>query len=1442
MQPTISQIPYLEDDSAEFIHTSYKKHRSRQLRESQSAVSTDVELPQDMTIVDIEDLCTSEHLSSQDTTQIKNLLGGVAERKDKYYLAGGGGFVTLKSSVSTVARSLRKGMYGSVQLKPELASVTMPRNEDVRIIITAHNSPEYLEPVLFSWGVQLMVTNVVKSLTSRARYFRRYAWLTRILNRMKIHTILEKQMTDVHVNWKELDKEESDPIFKEAWAARVESDPDCVLKLDGVSKKFESTRRKIADLRRLKKANEEGYFSPFTKSHICAVYEEGGPARDDGIEIVSNHRECHNAFVDHMCRLFELIDAYPETAERNTLRVTMISYGANETNMVLAGMLSGLCLDSSTSAETRLQAQQVALALCGGSKSLIEQPDMAQDYFAQSSSSPEKVQKSSLRLDALKARYNAMKSGSEAEKRFYKFWEQTIRGGLQALRCKELGINIDLSNRTKALWKANGRIMKSVKLTSLDKIDELRNQCMAVSVLRNATLGQLEAAVDVTRCKDEMKLAIYVFDLWKYVSMPNLASTSLVDLKKLYDVELKARKSELYKKNSRLHSPIFALEDFVKRHFILPKAGYYRIEDVAIKCKIRDPGAFNAKVNPESLYSMNTDNVHRYWNNGKRNDNKQRSYRRKLFKALRLRLLAIDQMTVQLRETFMKQASSFTKQNATPSILFEAKPFHMPPAIDFKNSLLSALYFIAQQEEIYAAREIQHGRLRSVDSLLLDGEAILLEPTGEPPQSAYKCYKGTDEVIMKTNDNGDPVPKTTLKSNRICSFYVMNEESGHARIRADHTTFKTWMLVPNTSSGLRRARRFDDAMNKDISYSNDLVDIYKVHAPDQSNRIKVELRCNTQDLWGESKDVPTWPIRYKQRKFLLCKRYKNMFLLKKLHKAFSILDKGCQDSIQRLPLYLRLILNPTCWPLSSDHDVYTDQDAASIAALEQGNSGWPLSPSQAEGFKHIMARTLSCIWGPPGSGKTRSVARYVLFMIAISRASNFHVLVTASTNSAIRTCMLEISSALKCYNASPAFQNMMGNRKIDLSLIFTDKDEKRDADMINAEIGILHKSELKKGMEKILNARGKHCIVGSTAWRLDLNHKPVFKLVVLDEGSQMMIGEASVALSLVDESSGRVIVCGDHKQLPPIVKGVYGRPSPGGLKLYDSILSCLIRDTTNQDKVNPFDDSFAKADPEAGANSTVFKLRENFRMCKELSDFFESIYGDYKAQQFNINRRLNLRTAFPCTAADYMTGPGEANMRLIKTMLTSEKPLCSLRVPQIVGETLTIKDTTDIEARIVGALVCTYIKNTNFNVDEEALASVLIVTPRHIQRKAIVEQLSQKLPNRDTSKIFVNTAEKCQGKTADLVIVCYTALTKSHAEKSAAFLFVHSRLNVALSRARCKVIILFGNALLQTPLRKLDKDGIRSGFALFKRALFWAKDRDAEFAWKRGIADAFDEN
>ncbi len=64
---------------------------------------------------------------------------------------------------------------------------------------------------------------------------------------------------------------------------------------------------------------------------------------------------------------------------------------------------------------------------------------------------------------------------------------------------------------------------------------------------------------------------------------------------------------------------------------------------------------------------------------------------------------------------------------------------------------------------------------------------------------------------------------------------------------------------------------------------------------------------------------------------------------------------------------------------------------------------------------------------------------------------------------------------------------------------------------------------------------------------------------------------------------------------------------------------------------------------------------------------------------------------------------------------------------------------------------------------------MLVITPHHVQRRAVNAALLDEFGQGVLRRMLVCAAEKAQGQTKELVIVCYTALSDGLVEADAAF-------------------------------------------------------------------------
>jgi superfamily I DNA and/or RNA helicase len=304
---------------------------------------------------------------------------------------------------------------------------------------------------------------------------------------------------------------------------------------------------------------------------------------------------------------------------------------------------------------------------------------------------------------------------------------------------------------------------------------------------------------------------------------------------------------------------------------------------------------------------------------------------------------------------------------------------------------------------------------------------------------------------------------------------------------------------------------------------------------------------------------------------------------------------------------------------------------------------------------------------------------------------------------------------------------------------------------------------------------------------------PAFDLVVVDEASQVRVPEAAVAVHLAGDS-GRLVLAGDHLQLPPIVAGEYPDPPPGEPVLHRSIFEAVCQRQ--------------EAGGGAGAPGRVLRpLLENFRMNDVLTGYAgRLLYGpDYRCATPAVARR---RLPFKA---------GRGLDPLVRACLDPAYPLVL-----VVLDGIRATRANPVEADLVAQLVVALREGLRGlgdrpYADDAAFFrhGVFIVSPHHAQIRAIQEELAARRSWQSTP--FVDTVDKVQGQEADAVLVSYGVADPEFALREAEFIYGLNRLNVAITRARAKSVVCLPRPLLEASPQVLDVERAAAGLGFMRR-------------------------
>lgn len=197
-----------------------------------------------------------------------------------------------------------------------------------------------------------------------------------------------------------------------------------------------------------------------------------------------------------------------------------------------------------------------------------------------------------------------------------------------------------------------------------------------------------------------------------------------------------------------------------------------------------------------------------------------------------------------------------------------------------------------------------------------------------------------------------------------------------------------------------------------------------------------------------------------------------------------------------------------------------------------------LNNSQKNALNESLGSRLTLIWGPPGTGKSKTLRAIAIGAIikAINNNIPFNLLISAQTYNAMENVFCEIAATIT---------RIFPGRDILYARIRASHQAFDGKNECGADIEVpYHRNEPNfiECRNRLLAKVGIN-IIGSVPGQIyklltfgsGRAQQKVFDLIILDEASQMDVPLSILALCSLNEN-GSVIIAGDPKQLPPIHK------------------------------------------------------------------------------------------------------------------------------------------------------------------------------------------------------------------------------------------------------------------------------------------------------------------
>jgi superfamily I DNA and/or RNA helicase len=427
-----------------------------------------------------------------------------------------------------------------------------------------------------------------------------------------------------------------------------------------------------------------------------------------------------------------------------------------------------------------------------------------------------------------------------------------------------------------------------------------------------------------------------------------------------------------------------------------------------------------------------------------------------------------------------------------------------------------------------------------------------------------------------------------------------------------------------------------------------------------------------------------------------------------------------------------------------------------------------LNLSQNKAIRHVLSvNDIGIIHGPPGTGKTTSLVQ----AIRLTLQTENQILVCAPTNSAVDLITeklialgidvlrmghparisdeLQKSSIDGKISLSPYFKDIKNLRKNaeeyfkmagKYKRVFGKEDAQQRAAFYSEAKNCIKEARLLENfiVDELFKNSQVICCTPVTSTHRGLTKKR-FNTLFFDEASQAL--EPMVWIPLL--KCKRLILSGDHFQLPPVVKSIEAKK--GGL------------DETILDKCIMFKQSVSLLTRQYRMNGAIMGFSNNYFYNNELiADETVSAHSLINDENSLLSKSLEFIDTAGCNFEEIQ------NQETLSYFNPKEGDILFKHLQQLLDE-----------------------YNLYENLPE---ISVGIISPYKEQRDWLKDNLTTfELNTSKTSSLSVKTIDGFQGEERDVI---YISLVRSNEKQEIGFLNDLRRMNVAITRAKKKLVVI----------------------------------------------------
>jgi hypothetical protein len=472
--------------------------------------------------------------------------------------------------------------------------------------------------------------------------------------------------------------------------------------------------------------------------------------------------------------------------------------------------------------------------------------------------------------------------------------------------------------------------------------------------------------------------------------------------------------------------------------------------------------------------------------------------------------------------------------------------------------------------------------------------------------------------------------------------------------------------------------------------------------------------------------------------------------------------------------------------------------------------GLALNPSQWAAWRAALSQRLQLMWGPPGTGKSRTVRAVITGAVveACQTGRPLRVLVCAPTYPAMDNVLLPVADDLATVSGDRDVvvrRLRSSNRpldtgvdpRIDLPLEPGGSVAHELRDRLEAADAVTVVGAVPQQVHNLLMFSGGPAMAG------------LFDLIIIDEASQLDVAQAILALCALAEG-GAVVVAGDHRQLAPIH---HAEPPLGLEAMVGSVFEFFVA-------VHGLHKQMLSVNYRSNATIVEFVLQAGY----------ESTLTAHAPEL-----TLELLAPLPSGPLPPPGWPAGLHWTLEwSALLNPSQPTSCFVYPEGRASQWNAFEADAVASllwllhgRLANRLrgdrdpdgVPLPPSDTAYTTTDFFTTAVGVVTPHRAQQGLVVQRLQQVFaPTGVAASITrgaVDTVERFQGQQRDLIVASFALGDPDVIRDEDEFLLQLNRFNVMASRARAKLVLLVSEEVakhLSSDLDTLRGSGLLKAF------------------------------